>query len=50
MKTAFLKTRLFPLRPLDESGSQWLKDIEEQARQENLEPLVSYIVGGGEQV
>ncbi|KEC54191.1 bifunctional [glutamine synthetase] adenylyltransferase/[glutamine synthetase]-adenylyl-L-tyrosine phosphorylase [Bartonella rochalimae] len=50
MKTAFLKTRLFPLRPLDESGSQWLKDIEEQARKENLEPLVSYIVGGGEQV
>ncbi|WP_078719505.1 MULTISPECIES: bifunctional [glutamine synthetase] adenylyltransferase/[glutamine synthetase]-adenylyl-L-tyrosine phosphorylase [unclassified Bartonella] len=50
MKTAFLKTQLFPLRPLDGSSSQWLKDIEEQARRENLEQLVSYIVDGGEQV
>ncbi|ENN92104.1 bifunctional [glutamine synthetase] adenylyltransferase/[glutamine synthetase]-adenylyl-L-tyrosine phosphorylase [Bartonella bovis] len=50
MKKAFLKTQFLSLRPLDESGSQWLKDIEEQARKENLESLVSYITAGGEQV
>ncbi|WP_455482304.1 bifunctional [glutamine synthetase] adenylyltransferase/[glutamine synthetase]-adenylyl-L-tyrosine phosphorylase [Bartonella sp. B35(2025)] len=50
MKNAFLKTKLLPLRPLDESGSQWLKDIEKQARKENLESLVSYILDKGEQI
>ncbi|EJF81565.1 Glutamate-ammonia-ligase adenylyltransferase [Candidatus Bartonella washoeensis] len=50
MKNAFLKTQLLPLCPLDESGSQWLKDIEEQARKENLEPLVSYISDKGKQI
>ncbi|BBL53601.1 glutamate-ammonia-ligase adenylyltransferase [Bartonella quintana] len=50
MKNAFLKTHLFPLCPLDESGSQWLKDIEEQARKENLESLVSYFLAKGKQV
>ncbi|MCZ2203842.1 bifunctional [glutamine synthetase] adenylyltransferase/[glutamine synthetase]-adenylyl-L-tyrosine phosphorylase [Bartonella sp. A05] len=50
MKSAFLKTQLLPLRPLDDSGSQWLKDLEEQARKESLEPLVSYIADKGEQV
>ncbi|CAF25899.1 bifunctional [glutamine synthetase] adenylyltransferase/[glutamine synthetase]-adenylyl-L-tyrosine phosphorylase [Bartonella quintana] len=50
MKNAFLKTHLFPLCPLDESGSQWLKDIEEQARKENLESLVSYFSAKGKQV
>ncbi|ENN93385.1 bifunctional [glutamine synthetase] adenylyltransferase/[glutamine synthetase]-adenylyl-L-tyrosine phosphorylase [Bartonella bovis] len=50
MKKAFLKTQFLSLHPLDESGSQWLKDIEEQARKENLESLVSYITAGGEQV
>ncbi|WP_455466536.1 bifunctional [glutamine synthetase] adenylyltransferase/[glutamine synthetase]-adenylyl-L-tyrosine phosphorylase [Bartonella sp. B39] len=50
MKNAFLKTQLLPLCPLDESGSQWLKDMEEQARKENLEPLVSYISDKGKQI
>ncbi|WP_332060323.1 bifunctional [glutamine synthetase] adenylyltransferase/[glutamine synthetase]-adenylyl-L-tyrosine phosphorylase [Bartonella sp. CB74] len=50
MKSAFLKTQLLPLRPLDESGFQWLKDIEEQAKKENLEPLVAYIADKGKQV
>ncbi|EJF77640.1 glutamate-ammonia-ligase adenylyltransferase [Bartonella sp. DB5-6] len=50
MKSAFLKTHLLPLCPLDESGSQWLRDIEEQARKENLESLVSTILDKGEQI
>ncbi|ATP12089.1 glutamate-ammonia-ligase adenylyltransferase [Bartonella henselae] len=50
MKNAFLKTQLLPLRPLDESGSQWLKDITEQARKENLESLVSSLSNQGKQI
>ncbi|WP_409361707.1 bifunctional [glutamine synthetase] adenylyltransferase/[glutamine synthetase]-adenylyl-L-tyrosine phosphorylase [Bartonella heixiaziensis] len=50
MKNAFLKTQLLSLCPLDESGSQWLKNIEEQARKENLESLVSYISNKGKQI
>ncbi|WP_156850463.1 bifunctional [glutamine synthetase] adenylyltransferase/[glutamine synthetase]-adenylyl-L-tyrosine phosphorylase [Bartonella refiksaydamii] len=50
MKSAFFKTHLLPLCPLDESGSQWLRDIEEQARKENLESLVSTILDKGEQI
>ncbi|MET3560171.1 glutamate-ammonia-ligase adenylyltransferase [Bartonella japonica] len=50
MKNAFLKTQLLPLCPLDESGSQWLKDLEEQARKENLELLVSCILDRGKQI
>ncbi|WP_317992994.1 bifunctional [glutamine synthetase] adenylyltransferase/[glutamine synthetase]-adenylyl-L-tyrosine phosphorylase [Bartonella gliris] len=50
MKNAFLKTQLLPLCPLDENGSQWLKDIEEQAKKENLESLVSYISEKGKQI
>ncbi|WP_019223725.1 bifunctional [glutamine synthetase] adenylyltransferase/[glutamine synthetase]-adenylyl-L-tyrosine phosphorylase [Bartonella rattaustraliani] len=50
MKNAFLKTCLLSLYPLDESGSRWLEDLEEQARKENLEPLVSYISEKGEQI
>ncbi|KEC55412.1 glutamate-ammonia-ligase adenylyltransferase [Bartonella koehlerae C-29] len=50
IKNAFLKTQLLPLRPLDESGSQWLKDIEEQTRKENLESLVFSISNQGKQI
>ncbi|WP_208431383.1 bifunctional [glutamine synthetase] adenylyltransferase/[glutamine synthetase]-adenylyl-L-tyrosine phosphorylase [Bartonella doshiae] len=50
MKDAFLKTQLLPLCPLDESGSQWLKDLEECAREENLELLVSFISNKGKQI
>ncbi|GAA5103642.1 bifunctional [glutamine synthetase] adenylyltransferase/[glutamine synthetase]-adenylyl-L-tyrosine phosphorylase [Bartonella jaculi] len=49
MENAFLKTQLLPLCPLNESGSQWLKAIEEQARKENLESLVSYLSDKGKQ-
>ncbi|WP_375616054.1 bifunctional [glutamine synthetase] adenylyltransferase/[glutamine synthetase]-adenylyl-L-tyrosine phosphorylase [Bartonella sp. AP58NXGY] len=49
-KQAFLKTQLLPLCPLDKSGSQWLKDMEEQARKEGLEPLVSIISEHGTQI
>ncbi|MBB5073561.1 glutamate-ammonia-ligase adenylyltransferase [Bartonella callosciuri] len=50
MKNAFLKTQLLPLCPLDENGSQWLNDMEEQARNENLKSLVSYISDKGKQI
>ncbi len=50
MKQAFLKTQLLPLCPLDKSGSQWLKDMEEQARKEGLESLVSIISESGTQI
>ncbi|EJF98702.1 glutamate-ammonia-ligase adenylyltransferase [Bartonella vinsonii subsp. arupensis Pm136co] len=50
MKDAFLKTRFLPLCPLDESGSQRLKDLEEQARKEKLESLVSFISKRGKQI
>lgn len=49
-KQAFLKTQLLPLCPLNESGSQWLKDMEEQARKEGLELLVSLISENGMQI
>ncbi|UNE54793.1 bifunctional [glutamine synthetase] adenylyltransferase/[glutamine synthetase]-adenylyl-L-tyrosine phosphorylase [Bartonella machadoae] len=50
MKSAFLKTQLLSLYPLDERGLQWLKDLEEQAKKENLESLVSYIANKGKQI
>ncbi|WP_208441455.1 bifunctional [glutamine synthetase] adenylyltransferase/[glutamine synthetase]-adenylyl-L-tyrosine phosphorylase [Bartonella raoultii] len=50
MKNAFLKTQLLPLCPLDDSGSQWLKEFAEQARKEHLEALVSFIADKGKQV
>ncbi|MET3589402.1 glutamate-ammonia-ligase adenylyltransferase [Bartonella silvatica] len=50
MKSAFLKTKFLPLCSLDESGSQWLKDFQEQAKKENLEPLVSFILEKGKQI
>ncbi|MCZ2158141.1 bifunctional [glutamine synthetase] adenylyltransferase/[glutamine synthetase]-adenylyl-L-tyrosine phosphorylase [Bartonella sp. 220] len=50
MKDAFLKTQLLSLCPLDESGTQWLKDLEEQARKEKLESLVSFFSKRGKQI
>lgn len=50
MKNAFLKTQLLSLCPLDESGCQWLEDLAEQARKENLESLISFISGRGKQI
>ncbi|MCZ2328511.1 bifunctional [glutamine synthetase] adenylyltransferase/[glutamine synthetase]-adenylyl-L-tyrosine phosphorylase [Bartonella sp. F02] len=50
MKNAFLKTELLSLQSLDKNGFQWLNDVKEQAKKENLESLVSYIVKGGKQV
>ncbi|WP_208435178.1 bifunctional [glutamine synthetase] adenylyltransferase/[glutamine synthetase]-adenylyl-L-tyrosine phosphorylase [Bartonella phoceensis] len=50
MKNAFLKTELLSLCPLDESGFQWLRNLEEQAKQENLESLVSIILEKGKQI
>ncbi|WP_208437553.1 bifunctional [glutamine synthetase] adenylyltransferase/[glutamine synthetase]-adenylyl-L-tyrosine phosphorylase [Bartonella taylorii] len=50
MKNAFLKTQLLSLCSLDESGFQWLKDLAEQARKENLESLVSFIFDRGKQI
>ncbi|WP_336294073.1 bifunctional [glutamine synthetase] adenylyltransferase/[glutamine synthetase]-adenylyl-L-tyrosine phosphorylase [Bartonella sp. CB169] len=49
-KNAFLKTQLLPLRPLDKSGSQWLNDMKEQAKKENLDSLVFYIADKGKQI
>ncbi|WP_375664721.1 bifunctional [glutamine synthetase] adenylyltransferase/[glutamine synthetase]-adenylyl-L-tyrosine phosphorylase [Bartonella sp. CL162QHHD] len=49
-KQAFLKTQLLPLCPLDKSSSQWLKDMEEQARKEGLESLISIISESGTQI
>ncbi|WP_455478562.1 bifunctional [glutamine synthetase] adenylyltransferase/[glutamine synthetase]-adenylyl-L-tyrosine phosphorylase [Bartonella sp. B10] len=46
----FLKIKLLPLRPIGENGFRWLKDIEEQARKENLVSLASYIADKGEQI
>ncbi len=50
MKKAFLKTQLLSLSPLDNSGSQWLKELAEQARKENLGSLISFISDKGNQV
>ncbi len=50
MKNAFLKTQLLSLCSLDDSGFQWLKDLAEQARKENLESLVAFIFGSGKQI
>ncbi|MBX4336094.1 bifunctional [glutamine synthetase] adenylyltransferase/[glutamine synthetase]-adenylyl-L-tyrosine phosphorylase [Bartonella raoultii] len=50
MKKAFLKTQLLPLVPLDNSGSQWLKDLTEQAIKENLDSLVSTLLKKGKQI
>ncbi|WP_208433900.1 bifunctional [glutamine synthetase] adenylyltransferase/[glutamine synthetase]-adenylyl-L-tyrosine phosphorylase [Bartonella taylorii] len=50
MKNAFLKTQLLSLCSLDESGFQWLKELAEQARKENLESLVSFISDRGKQI
>ncbi|WP_175869185.1 bifunctional [glutamine synthetase] adenylyltransferase/[glutamine synthetase]-adenylyl-L-tyrosine phosphorylase [Bartonella gabonensis] len=49
-KKAFFKTQLLPLCPLNESGSQWLKDLKEQAKKEGLDPLVSIILENGPQI
>ncbi|USP02883.1 bifunctional [glutamine synthetase] adenylyltransferase/[glutamine synthetase]-adenylyl-L-tyrosine phosphorylase [Bartonella taylorii] len=50
MKNAFLKTQLLSLCSLDERGFQWLKELAEQARKENLESLVSFISDRGKQI
>ncbi|EJF75254.1 glutamate-ammonia-ligase adenylyltransferase [Bartonella alsatica IBS 382] len=50
MKNAFLKTKLLPLCSPDDGVPQWLKEIEEQGRKENLKSLVSSISDKGKQI